>query len=418
MALRDDLALIKAFARDRKGVTAVLFSIALVPIIGTLAVATDYSKAMKQKSTLQQIVDSTATALARDTDALLLTPAQLNARALAYASSVSGSMPVDNLGLTVTINADSVHIDATGKVKLTFAQILGTDSLVVNVGVTVERAKTKNLEVALALDNTGSMSGSKITQLKAAVKALVDYMSDKTKNPGNTKIALVPFTNYVRTDPAWMLSSYLAGTPSKKWVGCVTDRNQPYDASDDSPLGGSAKLYPFSKQQWVWSGKGWALQDVEVNCGSLAAITPMTSDLTKIKAAADLMIASGPTNVPIGVAWAWHALSNGVPLNQGSPPDTKDLMRVMIVLTDGDNTSNRWGGNSGGAIDKRLTAVCTNVKASGIIVYTVRVIDGNAAVLQSCATSTSHYFNVTNASQLTPVFEQIASSLSKLRISK
>lgn len=414
------MSMIGTFTRDRKGVTAVMFSIALVPVIGTLAIATDYSQAMRQRSALQQIVDSTATALAKDTDALLLTPAQLNARAMAYAVGVSGSKPVDNLGLTIKIDADSVHIDATGKVKLTFAQILGTDSLVVNASVTVERAKTKNLEIALALDNTGSMTGDKIAQLKLAVKALVDYMSDKTKNPGSTKIALVPFGTYVRTDSSWMPNSYMDGKTPKKWDGCVTDRNQPYDVSDDSPLGGgAAKLYPFKKQEWVLdSKKGWQLEDVDLDCGGIAAITPLTSDLNKIKNAADQMVASGATNVPIGVAWAWHALSSGVPLNQGSPPDTKDLQRVMIVLTDGNNTVNRWGDNSGGAIDKRLTAVCNNVKASGITIYTVRVIDGNASLLQSCATTSTHYYHVKKSSDLTPVFEQIASSLSKLRISK
>jgi Flp pilus assembly protein TadG len=407
------------FWQDRKGVTAVLMSVALVPIVGTLAISTDYSKVMKQKYALQQVVDSTATSLAKDTDILLLSPAQLQTRALGYANAVTGSAPVQSLNLAVTADSERIHIDASGSVKLTFAKIFGTENLVVKVGVTVERAKTKNIEIALALDNTGSMSSSgKITQLKAAVKALVDYMNDKTKNPGNTKIALVPFTTNVKTDRNWMLDSYMDTKPPSNWDGCVTDRNQPNDITDASPTSGNTgTLYSWGTEKSVKVHGKWQTQMVANDCGSLAKIIPLTSDLAKIKTAADTMIADGMTNVPIGVAWAWHALSASQPLNQGSPDGTTDLLRVMIVLTDGENTANRWGNNNGNAIDNRLTAVCNNVKATGIIVYTVRVIDGDANLLKACATTPTHYYNVTNAAQMTPVFEQIASSLSRLRIS-
>ncbi len=398
------------FWHDRKGATAMLMSIMLVPLLGTLAISVDYSHAVKQRSTLQQVVDATATALAKDTDALLLTPAQLKARALAYANAVSGNVPVDNLNLNVTADSDKVHIDADGTVKLTFAKILGADSLIVKTSVTVERSKAKIVEIALALDNTGSMSGEKIKQLKLAVKALVDHMSDKSKNAGTTRIALVPFATTVKTDPAWMPASSLESTPPFGWDGCVTDRNQPNDATDAAPLAGN----PDTLFWWRTS----TATSHPVSCGGLARIIPLTTDLARIRAAADTMIASGNTNVPIGVAWAWHALSPGAPLNQGSADGTKDLVRVMIVLTDGENTANRWGNNAGDKIDKRLTAVCNNVKATGILVYTIRVIDGDGALLRSCATSPTHYFNVTTASQLTPVFEQIASSLTKMRISK
>ena len=407
------------FWRDRKGVTAALMSVALVPIVGTLAISTDYSKVMKQKYALQQVVDSTATSLAKDTDVLLLSSTQLQTRALAYANAVTGNTPVENLALTVAADSERIKVDAAGNVKLSFAKIFGTESLAVSVSVTVERSKTKNIEIALALDNTGSMSSSgKITQLKAAVKALVDYMGDKTKNPGNTKIALIPFTTNVKTDRSWMLDSYMETTPPTDWDGCVTDRNQPNDITDASPTSGNTgTLYSWGTEESTKYHGQWTTKMVANDCGNLAKIIPLTSDLAKIRTAADTMIADGMTNVPIGVAWAWHALSASQPLNQGSPEGTKDLLRVMIVLTDGENTANRWGGNNGNAIDKRLTAVCNNVKATGIIVYTVRVINGDANLLKACATSPTHYYNVTNSEQMTPVFEQIASSLSRLRIS-
>jgi Flp pilus assembly protein TadG len=401
---------VRSFLKDKGGATAAIMSIALVPIIGTLALSADYSKVMKQKYTLQQVVDSTATALARDTDVLLLSYDEVQTRATNYAKSVSPNEPVNGMTLKATVNSDKVHVDASGNVKLTFAKILGADSLIVNASVTVERSKAKKIELALALDNTGSMSGNKITQLKAAVKSLVDFMNDPKKNAGPTKISLVPFAVNVKTDPTWFTADMLEGTPPMSWDGCMTDRDQPHDAKDTLP--GSAT--PGSRFWW----KKKASDTNQVNCGNLARIIPLTSDLAKIKTAADTMIASGNTNVPIGLAWAWHTLSPSAPLKEGSPDGTADLLRAVILLTDGDNTQNRWGNNGGDAIDQRTTEVCTNIKAAGIVLYTIRVINGDATLLKSCATTPTHYYNVTDASQLTPVFEQIASSLSKMRISK
>lgn len=404
------MSLVRSFLKDRGGATATIIAIALVPIIGTLAISADYSKAAKQKYALQQIVDSTATALARDTDLLLLSGTDLNTRAMTYAKAVASTEPVEGMALTATADANRVHINATGNVKLTFAKVLGADNLIVTAAVTVERAKAKKIELALGLDNTGSMAGSKITELKSAVKSLVDFMSDPSKNSGETKISLVPFTTYVKTDPAWMPNSMLESAAPYGWDGCLTDRDQPNDTTDATPsTSDPATLF------WWRTSKS---KTTQVNCGGLARIIPLTTDLPKIKSAADTMIASGNTNVTIGLAWAWHALSPSLPLNQGSPNGTEDLLRAMIVLTDGENTSNRWGGNSGDAIDKRTTAVCNNIKANGVVLYTIRLINGDENLLKSCATTPSHYYFVKNASELTPVFQQIASSLSKMRISQ
>jgi hypothetical protein len=46
------------------------------------------------------------------------------------------------------------------------------------------------------------------------------------------------------------------------------------------------------------------------------------------------------------------------------------------------------------------------------------VIDGNATLLQGCATNPSMYYDVQQASQLNSVFTAIASNLANLRIAK
>jgi len=94
-----------------------------------------------------------------------------------------------------------------------------------------------------------------------------------------------------------------------------------------------------------------------------------------------------------------------------------DVEKVLILLTDGLNTQNRFTNNPSD-IDKRTAAVCDNVKAAKIRVFTVRVIEGNVDLLNNCATAPNMFYDVQVASQLKDVFTSIAASLSGARLSK
>ena len=100
-----------------------------------------------------------------------------------------------------------------------------------------------------------------------------------------------------------------------------------------------------------------------------------------------------------------------------APAASPDLDKVIILLTDGQNTQNRWS-SSTSSIDSRTQKVCDNAKAANIKIYTVRVIDGSATLIQNCATKPDMYFNVQQASQLNNVFSSIAQNLANLRIAK
>ena len=123
----------------------------------------------------------------------------------------------------------------------------------------------------------------------------------------------------------------------------------------------------------------------------------------------------GNTNVTIGLQMAFQMLSPVAPFNAAAPKT--DLDKVIILLTDGDNTENRWSTNQN-TIDARTKLACTNVKAANIKLYTIRVINGNANLLKQCATKTDMYYDVQNASQLSAVFSTIAQNLANLRLSK
>jgi hypothetical protein len=72
-------------------------------------------------------------------------------------------------------------------------------------------------------------------------------------------------------------------------------------------------------------------------------ITPLTdvttsAGLSSIKSAIDAMAPLGGTNVPEGMAWGWRVVSGGAPFTEGRPDTEKGNDKVVIVLTDGENT--------------------------------------------------------------------------------
>ena len=96
--------------------------------------------------------------------------------------------------------------------------------------------------------------------------------------------------------------------------------------------------------------------------------------------------------------------------------------QVIILLSDGLNTQDRWygnGSNTSTQVDARMNLACTNAKAAGIIIYTVQVNtsgDPTSTVLQNCATSASYFYQVTASASINAVFQQIGVGLSNLRV--
>jgi Mg-chelatase subunit ChlD len=139
----------------------------------------------------------------------------------------------------------------------------------------------------------------------------------------------------------------------------------------------------------------------------------LSEDWTALNARIDAMTPAGNTNVTIGLSWGFQLLSPSEPFN--APAAAPDLDKVIVLMTDGQNTQNRWS-SSASSIDARTQKACDNVKAAGIKLYTVRVINGDAALLKGCASKPTMYYDVQNADQLNNVFSSIAQNLANLRI--
>lgn len=414
--------ILRSFSRDERGSVVPIFALCIGAVFAAVGAAVDYSRAASVRTQMQAAVDAAAIMLAKE--AANLTPAQLNEKAQAYFQTnfkdPQGKKMVATPTFTNEGGTNKIKLAAKGSIDTAVFRIFGVTQMDLRTDTEVVWGM-RRLELALALDNTGSMLQSgKLAALQTATHNLIDTLQKASKKKDDIRVAIVPFTTFVNVDPkknkkaTWidfsdwssftsvgletgLSTDWVNKKTGKKWTGCVTDRQQPYDVQDTAPTGVDTEFFA-------------------VECVNPVPLLQLTSKWKDLHDKVDEMKADGTTNVTIGLAWAWHALSTGQPLKGGAAP-AKDLDKVVILLTDGENTENRWGANTS-AIDKRTEAVCTNIKKDGIKVYTVRVIEGNQTLLRNCASASNMYFEVSQASQLNAVFRSIADSLATLHISK
>jgi Flp pilus assembly protein TadG len=402
------------------GNAAILFALSLIPLLGATGAAVDYSLANSNRTSMQKAVDATALALAK---LMPLTQAELDTKAWEIFSANIGpvSVPLTAANISATTPAiGKLVVTASGNFQPQLSTVIGITSFPVGARAEVTWG-IKKLEIALALDNTGSMSSSnKMTELKAAAHNLLNTLEKAAKNPGDVKVSIIPFHVHVNVGTANVAASWLkwgswesdnrtctgsgdsrvcTPKPHSDWNGCVEDRDQNNDTQDTTPASQNSTKFPAHQCSWA-----------------LAEIMPLTYDWTALHGRIDAMQPAGNTNVTIGLVWGWHSLSPNEPLTQGAAPDP-DLSKYIILLTDGDNTQNRWSTNTS-TINARTAAACTNIKNAGIKIYSIRVINGNATLLQNCASDSSMYFDVQSASQLNAVFNAIGSQLAKLHLSQ
>lgn len=180
----------------------------------------------------------------------------------------------------------------------------------------------------------------------------------------------------------------------------------------------------------------------------------LTNDQTTLDTAIQNLSsrANSGTAITIGMIWGWRALSPNPPFSDGHPYNTTGWVKAVVLETDGDaqvfgNTQSdptdytgygyisdgKLGSTTSGAyppstvttgtanyyLQQRLTKLCQNMAAQGIVIYTVGLGDGATnSQLASCAANGGQFYAAPTAADLTSAFQAIATSLNNLRLSK
>jgi Flp pilus assembly protein TadG len=444
------------FAKANDGNIAIIFVIALIPILGFVGAAVDYSRASAARTSMQAALDSTALMLLKDISSGVISSSQVGTAANSYFNGLYTNTDSQVISVTASYTAQSgtspptVQVAGSGSIKTDFLNVIGFPALGFNASTTTTFGAGL-LRVALVLDNTGSMTDyNKIGALQAAAKNLVAELSALAANNGDVYISVIPFETDVNVgvsnvnatwlrwdlwDPSnsandpyaeqtwctagdWMTMAQCLGhgstwnhTPqtsdTSKWNGCVSDRDQNYDVDATVPSSFATQF----------------VADQDETCPT-TAILPLTYNWSVVNNLIDSMTANGATDQTIGLQWGWLSLLQQSPLNAPAEASGATYQHIIVLFTDGLNTGNRWYGDymdTSSQVDQRMRLLCDNIKAGGVTIYTVQIDTdgaGQSAVLPYCASNPSNFYMLTQPSQIASAFQGIMTSISKLRISK
>src|SRR3954468_5600252 len=233
------------FFADERGGVAPIFALAIVPIIGLAGAAVDYSRAASARAAMYAALDATGLMLSKD--AATMAPDQINAKATQIFNAEFNRSDVSGVQVHAVLNSPqagsfTLNVTASGNLPTTFTRILGQSQIALSGNADFNWG-IKKLELALALDNTGSMGQSgKLAQLKTAAKNLLTTLKSAAKQPGDVKVSIIPFDTTVNVgtvykDQFWIDYS-VKGIQKNQWTGCVMDRDQSNDVADTTPRSG------------------------------------------------------------------------------------------------------------------------------------------------------------------------------------
>lgn len=394
--------LLSRFRGDAGANVATLFALSLVPALLTVGAAVDYARATSERTRLLQAIDATALSLAHESKSTPVATLQTKANAYfaaAFHSQQGGPLP----RLTVTASNGRLSISTASSVPTAFMQIAGYNTMPIHAATEVAYG-VRQMEIVLVLDNTGSMGQQgKMPALKTAATNFINSLAALNPAAGDIRVSIVPFDTQTRIDTANVGKPWLdlSQVNPARWDGCVIDRDQDYDTNANPGATYPARMC-----------RTGALQ-------RLVGLTDMSNaaNVTALKSVVSGMTPSGNTNLTIGLSWGLSTLTPNSPVPGAQNFGTAGLDKFVVLLTDGDNTQNRFT-NWSFAIDQRTRMACNTLKdpAKKLTVFTIRVIAGNASLLRDCATSPGHYFEAADAAGIQPAFDAILRSITQIRL--
>jgi Flp pilus assembly protein TadG len=347
------------FARSEDGgmIALGLIFFTLMVMMGGLAV--DLMRYEAVRTQLQQTSDRAALAAAslrqKRTPASVVEDYFAKAGLSEYLQSVT---PL------VTLNAKSVDIVARAEVHPFFMPMLGIDEMTApaNSGA-MERIT--DVEISLVLDISGSMeNNNRMENIQTAAGAFVaDVINNNEAN--RTTVSIIPYSGHVNlgADLASKFNitsthsdSYCVDLPSTAFSSIHVARTTPLvQASHFDPYSGTSTR---TASRWFCPTGG-------------NTILPLSDSVEDLQGRINAMVPTENTSIDLGVKWGAALLSpqvqgivSGTHANRPFDPAVREVLKVLVVMTDGDNTtqhimntaykgtglSNIWRDNSTGAL--------------------------------------------------------------------
>ena len=392
-----------AFASDEQGAVAIIFALVFAVLLLCAGMAIDTIRISHANSKTRSAADAAALAggLAlldgRNSDAAV------KALTLKYFNenmAQSGQFgKVTNVNITVDRQSGLVKVEATAEVNMTVLRTQGFQKVNLPVSSSV-LSEQKDIELGMALDLTGSMSGQKIRDLRDAASDLVDILLPDGGTPNKVRIGLAPYAASVNA------GGYARTVTNNASNKCVHERSGPDAFTDAKP-----------ESLTTYLGTRGNLQCPSSN------IEPLTDNKNRLKNSISGYNASGSTAGHIGAAWASYLISpkwTGIWPGASTPAPYGDgkTLKAMVLMTDGEFNTHYIAAN--GDSPSQARDICQQAKDRDVVIYAIGFQSPLQAetLLKDCASGPDHFFSAQNGSELRQAFVEIAQQLNSLRLTQ
>ncbi len=260
------------FIRDRGGNYAIAVVVGLVPLMGGLAMAVDYAELNRERQAVLNALDAAGIATARH-----IVSGATDEAVIAYAkdffeANLGPVNPADtNLSVVLPSNVGgggtlklSATLNYTPSFFPVFQDLMNRQANTTISSSAATEIRLKNtLEVALVLDNSGSMdylgsdSGEKrITLLKTAAKQLVATLAEQAalikQVDKPVQFGLVPFAASVNVGP---------GMTAESWIDTSGISPIHHENFDWTTIAEADKYAEKTAGVWYKRGTGWGADE-------------------------------------------------------------------------------------------------------------------------------------------------------------
>ncbi len=440
---------IRAMLRQKAGNVAMIAALSLLPIITLLGMTVDYRFADNARLKAQVALDQAILMAARERqDGKSKAEVEAAMQSVFNTVYATAGKPAQCESPTLKYYDGTYEMTATVSCfqPTTISAAIGRDT----IPFTTTSSSTYGigkLDVVFVFDSSGSMSGSKLTSLKAAARDAVDtILPQSLVADGNIRIAMVTYNQMVNAGPYFddvvektTYTDGSGGTPKFSWTQipgqtCTTHYfwgmvyymcapgpvERPLNTTCVYERGGDEAFTAAAPDTDAW------LQPGGVNENSCPPTTPLplTNNRFNLHAYVDSLTADGGTAGHQGVAWGWYLIDPDwddvwPTLSEPLPYNEPDSTKVIILMTDGEFNSAYFNGQ--GSSDAQARSICNEMHSNEkIVVYSVafQAPQSGQDVLEYCATETENFFAASTAQELEDAYQSIATSVSDLRISR
>lgn len=387
----DILYIFKRLLHDRDGNFGILTALSIPVLVAAGGMAIDVTNMSLSRSQLQEATDSAALAAATalaDGSVTTTTAKDLGnnfvlgqmSNYLAGDANATGALKSGtSTSVTSTSNSSggtsyAVAVNASYSMSVnSMSRLLGLQTMSISAsssttsGTAVQKTA---LSMEIALDKSGSMLLNTSAIDKTQTSCTQYYVKDDSlyQYSGQPSPCYIKKIDALKTAVGNLLDQLDAADPKSQYVRTAA-------------IAWSSKVDSYSNLAW----------------GTKTTRTNVVSGLN----------ASGGTESNAPMKQAYNAVTSAAEATAQSNGGNKSFQKYIVLMTDGENSDT--------SSDQKTLTTCKAAKDAGVQIYTVAFMAParGQALLSSCASSPSNYFDAQQMSDLVTAFKTIGAQAAK-----